>query len=105
MDLPRGLGGTGDEAERAGSGLAVERVGERADDSSVELFVAEPDYVHAWPNPDHASVERAALLTEPAIKRLIEPAEVAAAVAYLCSEAASFVNGSSLILDGGWSAR
>jgi HAD superfamily hydrolase (TIGR01484 family) len=53
-----------------GSGLAVERVGERADDSSVELFVAEPDYVHAWPNPDHASVERAALLTEPAIKML-----------------------------------
>ena len=40
-----------------------------------------------------------------AIKRLIEPAEVAAAVAYLCSEAASFVNGSSLVLDGGWSAR
>jgi len=45
------------------------------------------------------------MLTEPAIKRLIEPAEVAAAVAYLCSEAASFVNGSSLVLDGGWSAR
>ncbi|HVE31330.1 MAG TPA: SDR family oxidoreductase, partial [Mycobacteriales bacterium] len=41
----------------------------------------------------------------PAIKRLIEPAEVAAAVAYLCSGAASFVNGSSLVLDGGWSAR
>jgi 3-hydroxybutyrate dehydrogenase len=45
------------------------------------------------------------MLTEPAIKRLIEPAEVAAAVAYLCSDAASFVNGSSLVLDGGWSAR
>jgi 3-hydroxybutyrate dehydrogenase len=45
------------------------------------------------------------MLTEPAIKRLIEPAEVAAAVAYLCSDAASFVNGSSLVMDGGWSAR
>jgi 3-hydroxybutyrate dehydrogenase len=45
------------------------------------------------------------MLTEPAIKRLIEPAEVAAAVAYLCSDAASFVNGSSLVLDGGWTAR
>jgi 3-hydroxybutyrate dehydrogenase len=45
------------------------------------------------------------MLTEPAIKRLIEPAEVAAAVGYLCSEAASFVNGSALVLDGGWSAR
>jgi len=45
------------------------------------------------------------MLTEPAIKRLIEPAEVAAAVSYLCSDAASFVNGSALVLDGGWSAR
>jgi 3-hydroxybutyrate dehydrogenase len=45
------------------------------------------------------------MLTEPVIKRLIEPVEVAAAVAYLCSDAASFVNGSSLVLDGGWSAR
>jgi 3-hydroxybutyrate dehydrogenase len=45
------------------------------------------------------------MLTEPAIKRLLEPAEVAAAVAYLCSDAASFVNGSALVLDGGWSAR
>jgi 3-hydroxybutyrate dehydrogenase len=45
------------------------------------------------------------MLTEPAIKRLIEPAEVAAAVGYLCSDAASFVNGSSLVLDGGWTAR
>src|SRR5919107_1382327 len=45
------------------------------------------------------------MLTEPAIKRLIEPAEVADAVAYLCSDAASFVNGSALVLDGGWSAR
>ena len=45
------------------------------------------------------------MLTEPAIKRLIEPSEVAGAVAYLCSAEASFVNGTSLVLDGGWSAR
>ena len=53
-----------------GCGLAVERVGGTADDSSVTQFIAEPAYVHAWPNPDHASVERAELLTEPAIKML-----------------------------------
>jgi 3-hydroxybutyrate dehydrogenase len=45
------------------------------------------------------------MLTEPAIKRLIEPAEVAELVAYLCSAPASFANGSSWVLDGGWSAR
>jgi 3-hydroxybutyrate dehydrogenase len=45
------------------------------------------------------------MLTEPAIKRLIEPDEVAELVAYLCSGPASFANGSSWVLDGGWSAR
>ncbi len=45
------------------------------------------------------------MLTEPAIKRLIEPSEVADLAAYLCSAPASFANGSSYLLDGGWSAR
>jgi 3-hydroxybutyrate dehydrogenase len=54
--------------------------------------------------PESEVVEKI-MLTEPVIKRLIEPAEVGAAVAYLCSDAASFVNGSALMLDGGWSAR
>ena len=53
-----------------GCGLAVEPVGASADDSSVAQFVAEPAYVHAWPNPDHASVERPELLAQPAIKML-----------------------------------
>ena len=45
------------------------------------------------------------MLTEPAIKRLIEPAEVAEFAAFLCSPEASFVNGASLTMDGGWTAR
>jgi 3-hydroxybutyrate dehydrogenase len=45
------------------------------------------------------------MLTEPVIKRLVEPGEVADAVLYLCSPSASFVNGTSLALDGGWTAR
>ena len=45
------------------------------------------------------------MLTEPAIKRLIEPEEVAELVAYPCSAEASFINGASLTMDGGWSAR
>jgi 3-hydroxybutyrate dehydrogenase len=44
------------------------------------------------------------MLAPAAVKRLLEPAEVAEAVAYLCSPAATSVTGSSLVMDGGWSA-
>jgi 3-hydroxybutyrate dehydrogenase len=45
------------------------------------------------------------MLTEPAIKRLIEPEEVAELAAFLCAPQASFINGASLVMDGGWTAR
>ena len=45
------------------------------------------------------------MLTPVAVKRLIEPAEVAEAVAWLCSPAAASVTGTSLVMDGGWSAH
>ncbi len=45
------------------------------------------------------------MLRPAAIKRLIEPAEVAEVVAYLCSDQASFITGSSVPIDGGWTAR
>ncbi|MBO8187946.1 3-hydroxybutyrate dehydrogenase [Streptomyces spirodelae] len=45
------------------------------------------------------------MLADSALKRLIEPAEVAEAVAYLCTPAAAFVTGSALPLDGAWTAH
>jgi 3-hydroxybutyrate dehydrogenase len=45
------------------------------------------------------------MLTQSAIKRLIEPDEVAGAVSYLCSEEAGFMTGSNMVIDGGWSAH
>lgn len=39
-----------------------------------------------------------------ALKRMGEPAEIAAAALYLASDEAAFVTGSSLIIDGGWTA-
>jgi 3-hydroxybutyrate dehydrogenase len=45
------------------------------------------------------------MLTEPAIKRLIEPHEVAELAAFLCAPEASFINGSSIVMDGGATAH
>ncbi|MGG7612537.1 SDR family oxidoreductase, partial [Streptomyces sp. ZG43] len=45
------------------------------------------------------------LLRDSAVKRLAEPDEVAAAVLYLCGPRSGFVTGSSLTLDGGWTAH
>jgi 3-hydroxybutyrate dehydrogenase len=44
------------------------------------------------------------LLVRSAVKRLIEPDEVADAVAFLCSPAAASMTGSSVVMDGGWTA-
>ncbi|NUQ87307.1 MAG: SDR family oxidoreductase, partial [Glycomyces artemisiae] len=44
------------------------------------------------------------LLDRTPVKRLLEPGEVAAAVLWLCGPGSGFVTGSSLTLDGGWTA-
>jgi len=58
--------------------------------------------VHGIPEDE---VVAKVMLTNSAVKRLIEPAEVAELAAYLCTDAASYANGSSFVLDGGWTAR
>ena len=45
------------------------------------------------------------ILASSPVKRLIEPAEVASAAAYLCSADTASITGSNLVLDGGWGAR
>jgi 3-hydroxybutyrate dehydrogenase len=67
----------------------------------VEGQIAQQAAAHGIPESE---VIEKVLLTRSAMKRLIEPAEVAEMVAYLCSPAADFITGTSLMLDGGWSA-
>ncbi|MET8637890.1 3-hydroxybutyrate dehydrogenase [Streptomyces sp. NPDC004074] len=68
----------------------------------VEKQLADQARVHGIPEE---RVLSEVLLQDSAVKRLIEPEEVAEAVAYLCSPQASFITGTSLVLDGGWTAH
>ncbi|MCH4813972.1 3-hydroxybutyrate dehydrogenase [Vreelandella neptunia] len=54
---------------------------------------------------DEQEVIEKVMLKEAAIKRLIEPEEVAQLVAYLASDAAGAVTGSSFNIDLGWTAH
>ena len=45
------------------------------------------------------------MLAPAAVKRLIEPREVAGFVAYLCGDAAGTITGAALTMDLGWTAR
>jgi 3-hydroxybutyrate dehydrogenase len=68
----------------------------------VEGQIADQAKAHGLSEDD---VVAKVMLAPAAIKRLIEPEEVAEAVAYLCSSAATSVTGSNLVMDGGWSAH
>jgi 3-hydroxybutyrate dehydrogenase len=54
---------------------------------------------------DEDQVLEKVLLTESAIKRLVEPEEVGSLVGWLASADAGMVTGASYTMDGGWSAR
>ncbi len=53
--------------------------------------------------PEGQVIEKV-MLADTAIKRLVEPEEVAELVTFLCAPEASFINGASLTMDGGWTA-
>ena len=68
----------------------------------VEHQITDQARVHGIPEDE---VLEKVLLTENAIKRLIEPEEVASLVGWLVSDKAGMVTGASYTMDGGWTAR
>ncbi|MCQ4082377.1 3-hydroxybutyrate dehydrogenase [Streptomyces sp. RB6PN25] len=68
----------------------------------VEGQIADQARAHGIPERD---VVEQVLLERSAIKRLIEPEEVAQAALWLCSPAAGYLTGASIPLDGGWTAH
>ncbi|WP_020016537.1 3-hydroxybutyrate dehydrogenase [Promicromonospora sukumoe] len=68
----------------------------------VEKQIAEQAKVHGIPESE---VMAKVMLAESAVKRLVEPSEVAALVGWLTGPDAAMVSGASWAVDGGWSAR
>ena len=68
----------------------------------VEGQVADQARTH---NISETEVLEKVLLTTNAVKRLIEPEEVAHAVEYLCGAGAWAMTGAALTLDAGWLAH
>ncbi|EYT60620.1 MULTISPECIES: 3-hydroxybutyrate dehydrogenase [Microbacterium] len=68
----------------------------------VEKQMADQARVHGIPEEE---VLANVMLTESAIKRLVEPSEVASLALWLAGDTAGMVTGASYTIDGGWSAR
>ncbi|SFR61683.1 3-hydroxybutyrate dehydrogenase [Microbacterium azadirachtae] len=68
----------------------------------VQKQIADQARAHGIPESD---VIEKVMLAEAAIKRLLEPEEVADLALWLCGPMAGSVTGSSYTMDGGWSAR
>jgi 3-hydroxybutyrate dehydrogenase len=68
----------------------------------VEKQIADQALAHAIPESE---VVEKVMLTPVAVKRLIEPEEVAALSLFLCGPASASVTGTSFVMDGGWTAH
>ena len=68
----------------------------------VEKQIADQAKVHGIPEDE---VVEKIMLTETAVKRLVESDEVASLAGWLVSDKAGMVTGASYTMDGGWTAR
>ncbi|MDQ1483698.1 MAG: 3-hydroxybutyrate dehydrogenase, partial [Actinomycetota bacterium] len=67
-----------------------------------EAQIADQARIHGIPESE---VVEQVMLAPVAVKRLIEPEEVASLALFLCSSSSASVTGSSFCMDGGWTAH
>lgn len=83
------------------TGLTRQLAAEYGPALRVNSVLPGPVLTAAWDGIEEEAREGAAAST--VLNRLGEPSEVADAIAYLCSDRASFITGTELTVDGGWS--
>src|ERR1700704_6183407 len=84
-------------------GLTHQLAVEYGPEVRVNAVLPGPILTRAWESASPADVERAAAGT--AVGRLGRPEEVAAAVAFLASDDASYITGTTLLVDGGYTVK
>lgn len=83
------------------SALTRQLAAEYGPEVRVNAVVPGPILTRAWDEIGESDRERA--VAETVLKRFGTPEEVAAAVCFLASPESSFITGSNLLVDGGWS--
>jgi NAD(P)-dependent dehydrogenase (short-subunit alcohol dehydrogenase family) len=83
-------------------GLALELV-----DDNITVVAISPGFVATdLTAPLRADpAKNAALMAQTPLKRWGQPAEIAALALYICSDAAAFMTGNDVLIDGGWCAQ
>ena len=86
---------------------ALERAGFRIDHSEASLYLWATRDEPCWDTVKWLADDafRTDLLSRIPLGRVGDPVDVAAAVVYLASPASAMITGSTLMIDGGWTAR
>jgi 3alpha(or 20beta)-hydroxysteroid dehydrogenase len=73
---------------------------------NIRVNIVHPGFVDTAMNESTKGTRRGAeILANTPMGRLAAPEELAAAICFLASSAASFITGAQLVVDGGWSSR